>query len=172
MDVYFFSMETKGRAEIHTLELNITESEFRKRIALLKEGYKKPSGTFYLSSFDDGSFGLFINGARGNMYSPVFRFVPKFTESKETSITGRFYFRKFTLNYLFLWLLAIVSMAIFSLSRCLSDLLSGTLNVENGLLLFYPFLFLVMLILSVITGRKRFENDSKIILSNIRILFF
>lgn len=149
------------------IELNIDRSRLQDKIKSLHSGVKRDEGTYY-SDLEDDQFRIFLNGVRGNAFSPVYKFEIIENEQENISILGRFLFRTFTLNLIFFWLFVICYAFFVSIKSMFIHL------VESGNPGDYIYLFIFTLLLlgifsfSIFMGKSRFLSDRELIHSFLR----
>ncbi len=146
---------------------NCSLSELRQKIEKLDTGYETANGICY-SQRDDLSFRIYLNGERGNAFSPVYKCEVKESDDTGTVLTGKFVFRTFTVNFLCLWMLFIISLFYISLRRMVINYQSnGSLNNDLSFFLL-ALVFTGILCFTVFAGRKRFSRDRDLIMDFLR----
>lgn len=129
-----------------------------KKIMSLEKGYRSRAGIFY-SGFSDGKYFLLLNGRRGNSFSPVLKFEISGDAEKGSVVKGKFYYRKFTVNFLYLWFFGIVLSIYISMRNIFLNWGSPENFINSVYCLMLSTIFLVLLFSVSRKGSGRFAGD-------------
>ncbi len=156
------------RTDNKSYMLDLNTDNFAEKIENLKMGVRNDYGLFYVV-MDGEYYNFFIHGHRGNSFSPVFKCTAESGNEGRVVLRGKFYYRKFTVNYLYFWLFALVAGLFFLIVNLFT--VSGAEvfdKIEEIILILIFFLMLFSLSKS---GSRRFERDKGILLDFLKEYF-
>ncbi len=163
-------MKIKNSPKKYVLSLYLSEDAFNDKIARLERGVQVAEGTLYCERGED-FLRFFINRPSRNAFSPVFRCTVSFSkEEREKVLEGSFFFRKFTINYIFFLIFATVAGVFLLIKSFLQGQFNGDMANLGWVVL--PILLLLSLLLSLGRGRHLFEADQALILNEVKNFFY